>query len=151
MKIMRTQNPVWFFSGKEKQKILIATRRAESRTSGELRLHLARKARGDVQEQARVAFEKIGMTRTDERNGVLLFLCLETHQFALIGDQGIHAKVPAGFWQEEAARLGAQFKEDRFADGICESFARIGEHLAAYFPYTRMDVNELSDKISYSF
>lgn len=151
MAIERSKDPVLFFSKKEKEAIVQAIREAEKMTSGEIRVHLERKARPDIMAHAREVFEKIGMTRTQRRNGVLIFLGVASRRFAILGDRGINEKVPPTFWDEVAEGMQQSFREDRFADGIVEAILAIGEKLKEYFPYQSSDVNELSDEISFSF
>jgi len=154
MKIQRDNNPILFFSRKERKSILDSIRRAEMQTSGEVRVHLERQLRGETEEEkfqhAKEIFEKLGMTKTEARNGVLILLGIKSKRFFVLGDTGIHEKVPGGFWDEIVHEMTAFFKEDRFAEGIREGIARIGEKLKTYFPYERDDVNELPDEISFS-
>lgn len=148
--VQRDKNPILFFSSAEKKRILEAIQNAERVTSGEIRVHLERKAREPFYEHAQEVFEKLGMTKTAERNGVLIFINLAAGQFAVLGDRGINEKVPDNFWQSIAAEMQAHFKEDRFADGICAAVLAAGEKLREYFPFERTDINELSNNISYS-
>lgn len=139
-----------FFSKKEKEAILLAIKTAEKRTSGEIRLHLEKKKSHNVEARAREIFEKIGMTKTAAKNGVLIYLNTGTRQFVLLGDTGIHAKVPQNFWQEIAAQMTASFKADRFAEGLVTAIMHTGNKLKTFFPFEVNDKNELSDEISYS-
>jgi uncharacterized membrane protein len=87
------------------------------------------------------------MTKTALRNGVLIFIASEHHRFVILGDRGIHEKVPPGFWDEIAAKLTIRFKNGEFTDGIVEAINAAGEHLKQYFPRATGDVNELPDQI----
>jgi len=140
-----------FFSGKEKERIHAAIREAEKQTSGEIRVHLERKAKDDILAHAEREFERLGMARTEKRNGVLIFMGVKTKRFAVIGDKGINEKVPAGFWDEIVGLMAGHFREDEFAEGLSQGILKVGEKLAQFFPYQADDVNELPDEISYSF
>lgn len=146
---MRIAYPMFFFSGKEKAQIQSAVQAAEKNTSGEIRVHLEYKAVGPVYGHAQKVFQKIGMTKTSERNGVLIFLATHDKKFAVLGDVGINEKVPEGFWSDVVQIMQEHFKENKFAEGISEATLRIGEKLKAYFPYQANDKNELSNSISY--
>jgi len=150
MKITRSKDPILFFSKKEKEQIVSAIQKAEMNTSGEIRVHLERKAGPDIMAHARQEFERLGMARTELRNGVLIFLGVKSRRFAILGDQGIHEKVSPEFWNEIVKVMASHFKEDCFSDGIITSVNRIGEKLSTYFPYQRDDINELPDEISFS-
>ncbi len=150
MNISRSTTPILFFSKKEKEIIESAIRQAETQTSGEIRVHLERKAGDDIMEHAQKKFEKLGMAQTDARNGVLIFLGVYSKRFAILGDEGINSKVPPGFWDGIAQGMIKEFKEDRFAEGLSQAIHTIASRLAEYFPHQKEDVNELPDEISYS-
>src|SRR4051812_44197366 len=88
-----------------------AVRAAERRTSGEVRVAIVRFLFwGQVQRAAERAFLRLGMARTGERNGVLIFVAPRQRQFAVIGDVAIHQKVAPTFWSDVAARIAADLK-----------------------------------------
>ncbi len=150
MKVQRDKNPALFFSKAEKNAIINTIQEAELQTSGEIRVHLERRAREPFFEHAKEIFEKLGMTKTRERNGVLIFVGLASRRFALLGDKGIHEKVEAGFWDDVAVQMEEYFRQDQFAEGIIAAVAQIGVKLLEHFPYQRDDKNELPDAISFS-
>ena len=89
-----------FFTKEEQDQILAAIKEAEKETSGEIRIHIETTCPGDVLDRAAWIFKKLGMDKTAERNGVLFYLAVKDRKFAIIGDAGINAKVPEGFWDE---------------------------------------------------
>ena len=93
---MRISYPVFFFSRKEKKQIQEAIQEAEKNTSGEVRVHLDHKCRGSVYGHAQKVFHRIGMTKTAQRNGVLIYLATRDKKFAVLGDVGINEIVPGG-------------------------------------------------------
>ncbi|MGQ8336589.1 TPM domain-containing protein [Sunxiuqinia sp. A32] len=143
---MSVQN---FFSEEEKKQITNAIKAAELNTSGEVRVHVEAKCKGEVMDCAAYWFEKLEMHKTEQRNGVLFYLAVKDHKFAILGDAGINAKVPENFWDEIKEFMLAKFKNDQFADGLSEAILRAGEQLQFHFPYQTDDVNELSDEISF--
>ena len=146
---MRITYPMFFFSRKEKKQIVAAVREAEKNTSGEIRVHLEYRTRGPVFGHAQKVFRRIGMTKTDQRNGVLIFLATKDKKFAVLGDVGINEKVSEGFWNDVVGIMQDHFKRDKFAEGISEAVLRIGEKLKVFFPHQTNDKNELPDGISY--
>ena len=94
-------------------------------------------------------FKKLGMEKTAERNGVLFYLAVKDRKFAIIGDAGINAKVPEGFWDCISELLARNFKEGKFTEGLAEGILLAGKQLKKHFPYKKEDVNELSDEISF--
>ncbi|MGQ0720717.1 MAG: TPM domain-containing protein [Candidatus Eiseniibacteriota bacterium] len=140
--------PATFFDEDERRRIREAIAAAEARTSGEIRVHLARSSGGTPMDTARRAFEAIGMTTTSARNGVLIWLSVDDHAFAILGDRGIDEVVPDGFWNDVRARMSAAFAEGRFADGVVLAVEAAGEKLAAFFPRQPGDRDELPDDLS---
>ena len=133
----------------EEQILVEAIATAEKNTSGEIRVHIEKDCNGDVLERAKVVFEKLGMTATEARNGVLIYIAEESHKFAIIGDAGIHEKVGHDFWDHSKDLMLAHFKKGEFVEGIKEAVLSCGEALKKYFPYQKNDANELSNDISY--
>jgi uncharacterized membrane protein len=120
----------------------------ERRTSAEVRVSLASLFWGDVHRAAERAFQRLGMTATHERNGVLLFVVPARRKFAVLGDQGIHAKAGQELWERVARVLSSRFQMGEFTDGLVAGIQEIGEQLAAHFPHAgSRDVNELPDEV----
>ena len=137
-----------FISALDQQRIVQAISAAEQMTSGEIRVHIQPKAHGEIRNVAERTFERLGMTKTDLRNGVLLFIASEEQRFVILGDKGIDDKVPAGFWDEIAAKLTVRFKNGELTDGIVDAIHSAGEQLRTYFPRAANDVNELTNDIN---
>ncbi len=151
----RSDDPRKFFSPEEQQRLVAAIAAAERRTSGEIRVHVERTvpdappASGDPYARARQVFAELGMHRTAERNGVLVYLATRSRRFAVVGDEELHRRVGDGFWRDVVDLMAAAFREGRFAEGLEQGIALIGEKLREHFPHRDDDVNELSDEISF--
>ena len=138
------------FSKEDEAKIVAAICEAESKTSGEIRVHVAKQIKKSVYAEACATFEKLGMTKTQERNGILIFLVSDRKEFSIIGDLGIHQKVGGEFWDHIRNAIQDDFKKGEFAKGLVEGVLACGEALSKYFPYQSNDQNELSDVTSHS-
>ena len=138
-----------FFSKEQQAQILASVKEDELETSGEIRVHIETSLKGDVLDRTAWLFKKLGMDKTAERNGVLFYLAVGDRKFAIIGDSGINAKVPSGFWDEISELLKKNFKEGKFAEGLSEGIIMAGEQLKTHFPHRPDDVNELPDEISF--
>jgi len=133
----------------EQRRIVAAIGAAEKLTSGEIKVHIeARCPGGDAMKRATHLFDKLGLTKTRQRNGVIVYVAATDRKFALWGDQGIHEEVGSQFWSEAAARMTEAFRRGAFGDGIVGAVEAIGARLAAKFPPRADDRNELSDDIS---
>ena len=137
-----------FLASLDQQRIIEAIGTAEKMTSGEIRVHIQPKAAGEIRNVAERTFERLGMTKTALRNGVLLFIACEEQRFVILGDRGIDDKVPAGFWDDIAAKLTIRFKEGQFTDGIVDAIHSAGEELRHYFPRAEGDIDELANEIN---
>jgi len=138
-----------FFSEEAKSLIVDEVKNAEKSTSGEIRVHIENRCKGDVMDCAAFVFEKLEMHKTELRNGVLFYLAVKDHKFAIIGDAGINAAVPDNFWDEVKERMLEEFKLERFAEGLIDGIQMAGEKLKEFFPYQADDINELPDDISF--
>lgn len=138
-----------FFTPEQKKRILGAIRNAELDTSGEIRVHIEKVCPGDVLDRAAYVFGKLGIHKTELRNGVLFYLAYQNRKFAFIGDKGINAIVPDDFWDSLKMKAIIHFREGRFTEGLVEAIEATGEKLKQYFPRKQDDVNELPDEISF--
>ena len=138
-----------FFSKEQQAQILASVKEAELATSGEIRVHIETSLKGDVLDRAAWLFNKLGMDKTAEHNGVLFYLAVNDRRFAIIGDAGINAKVHTGFWDEISEQLKKNFKEGKFTEGLSEGIIMAGKQLKTHFPHMADDVNELPDEISF--
>ena len=134
----------------DEQKVKDAIRRAEHRSSGEIRVSVAPLFWGSVEKAADKAFVRMGMTGTKERNGVLFFVVPARRKFVVLGDRGIHEKVGQEFWDRVAAVLSEKFREGDFTGGLVLGIEEVGEQLAAHFPYRSDDQDELPDEVEFS-
>lgn len=139
-----------FFTDSQKKSIISAIKAAEKMTSGEIRLHVEDKCRGDIFKRTRKIFHRLKMDRTELRNGILFYLAVKNHRFAIWGDQGIHSKIDTGFWDNIRDEMEEDFKAGEFAAGIEKGIRYAGEQLKLHFPYQKDDINELPDEISFN-
>jgi len=138
-----------FFTTNEQELITQAIRDAELNTSGEVRIHIENNCKGDVLDRAAYLFKQLNMHRTKLRNGILFYLSIHDHKFAILGDMGINQQVPPTFWDEIKEEMVQQFGNERFAEGLAEGIRKAGQQLKTHFPYQKDDVNELDDDISF--
>ena len=137
------------FTKEEQKQIVQAVQSAEKNTSGEIMVHIEQRCKEDVLDRAAGVFDMLGMQKTELRNGVLFYLAVKDHKFAILGDAGINEKVPTGFWDEIKDNMLEQFKKGAFTQGLSMGIIQAGEQLKTHFPYQLDDKNELSDEISF--
>lgn len=140
-----------FFTREQQEAIVRAISEAEHATSGEIRVHIEKSCKSDVLDEAAWLFGKVGMDKTADRNGVLIYLALKERKFAIIGDTGINALVPPGFWDNIRDHMRQRFSENLFTEGLTEGIIMAGEQLKEHFPHSKTDVNEITDTISFDY
>ena len=111
-----------------------AIREAEQKTSGQIRVLISHKSVADPVAAAQKEFVRLGMTQSPERNGVLIFVAPRSHQFAVIGDEAVHAKCGDEFWRKLADAMSGYFRKSEFTPGIIHGVQKAGELLAEHFP-----------------
>lgn len=137
-----------FLTEVERARVVAAIEAAERETSGEIRVHLQSWVWGDPYKAAKRVFERLKMAQTQERNGILFFIVTSRHEFAILGDTGIHEKVGQDFWTALAHTLEVLFREGKVAEALEAAITRCGEELKRYFPCRHDDVNELGNELT---
>jgi uncharacterized membrane protein len=141
---MRRTHPRWIrrvFSHDELHALTEAIRRAEARTSGQVRVHVERHVPrhrdgtpGDPLVRARHVFAHIGMHRTHHRNAVLIYLALDDRKLAVVGDDAIHARVGDAGWRRLRDLMVERLRAGRTLDALLEGVAEVGRLLHEHFP-----------------
>lgn len=138
------------FSKQDRDILIEAIKNAEQQTSGEIQIHLESHCSGDVMDRAAEVFELLKMHQTKYRNAVLFYLAIEDHKFAILGDAGINAVVPANFWENIKDEMIVHFKNEAYTEGLRLGIEMAGLQLKAHFPFDQKgDHNELPDEISF--
>jgi uncharacterized membrane protein len=136
------------FSEAQIAAIEAAIGQAERKTSGEIRLYIEDHSEDEVLDRAAFLFDKLGMCSTEQRNGVLIYMAVKDHTFAILGDAGINAVVPDDFWDRIKDDMAACFKKGEFEKGLTEGILAAGRALAAHFPPAADGgTNELDNEI----
>ena len=138
-----------FLTIEEETMVVQAIQSAEHRTGGEIRVHIESNCKGNVLDRAASLFKSLKMHETALRNGVLIYLSTDDRKFAIIGDSGINAVVPAGYWDDVKDLMIGNFSKGALVQGFVLGIEKVGEKLKEFFPYQENDVNELPDEISY--
>jgi len=139
-----------FLTKQEEEKIIAAIQKAETATSGEIRVHFEKNLDKDCLERAQELFFYLKMENTKDKNGVLFYVAVDDHQFAIIGDEGIDKVVPDDFWESVKNIVVNEFAKGNNANGLVMGILEAGQKLQQYFPYQKDDINEISDEISTS-
>lgn len=137
-----------FLSDGDEQEIIQAIAKAELNTSGEIRVHIEDHCDLDVLERAKQVFFELEMDKTAARNGVLFYVGVSDHTFAILGDEGIDKVVEGTFWDSTKNIVIENFKKQQYKQGLIDGILQAGERLKKFFPLLEDDTNELSNEIS---
>lgn len=137
------------FSHEQQKAIIQAIKEAETNTSGEIQVHIEKHCKGDVLDRAADVFATLKMHTTRLRNGVLFYIAVKDHKFAILGDAGINSVVPHNFWEDIKNMMELHFKKGEFTEGLSNGILQAGRQLKQHFPIHKDDKNELSDDISF--
>jgi uncharacterized membrane protein len=99
-------------------------------------------------ERAREVFVALGMHRTAQRSGVLVYLAVEDRKLAIIGDEGIHTRVGDDYWTGVRDRMVERLRAGAVRDALIGAVTEVGATLARFFPRRPDDVDELPDDMS---
>ena len=136
-----------YFSEDELKDIQQAADAVESRTVGEIVLSFRNKKSlieklYSNHELALKDFETLGVYKTAERTGVLIFIIFEEKYYDIIADEGIYAKIPDETWNKMEEKLKEEFRNKNYAAGIIALINEMGDVLAKEFPARAGAVND---------
>ena len=103
-----------------------------------------------MEQLARHEFVHLGMMKTKERTGILIFILLESKEFFILADEHINQEVAPRSWDSIARAMAARFAKKEFRLGLLDSVRSVGDHLAEHFPAKPGDKNELSNEVDIS-
>ncbi len=137
-----------FLTAEEEKEVIAAIRTAEMNTSGEIRVHIEKTSKIDVYQRALEVFHLLKMDNTKLRNGVLIYVAVQDHNFVILGDEGINQVVESDFWECTKNTIQSHFKKGHFKQGLVDGILNSGKQLETFFPWVSGDRNELPDDIS---
>lgn len=97
---------------------------------------------------AQAAFFELGVSRTKQRNGVLIYVAALERAAVLVPDVGVDPKRLGGAWTDVAQKLDRAVRLDADPERFAAAVVELGEVLAGPFPRAHDDVNELPDAVS---
>ncbi|HET9161336.1 MAG TPA: TPM domain-containing protein [Caulobacteraceae bacterium] len=89
----------------------------------------------------------LGLHRTRDRTGVLLYVSEAERRAEVFADDGVYARAPPEVWGEVVDRLIAGLKRGAPADGFVSAVERTGEILSACLPPRTDDADELPNDL----
>ena len=151
-------HPDWVrrtFSDRDLDDIAVAIARVEATAAAEVRVHLEQRVRHawlrapDALLRAKALFRRLGMHRTRQRNGVLVYLALDDHKLAIVGDEAIHARVGEGYWVGVRDTLVQHLRTGSAGEAVVRVVEDLGHVLRQHFPRSPGDApGDLPNQVS---
>ena len=131
-----------FLTAEQEQAIVLAIKSAEKNTSGEIRVHIEKNTEKPPMDRALEVFYFLKMDATELKNGVLIYIAVESKKFAILGDEDINKLVPENFWDTEKDIILTHFKNKAFTLGLEKAILEVGKKLKEFFPSKSDDTND---------
>ena len=133
-------------------KIAAAIAAVEKETSAEIRVSIKEERDHDeaglsIEDIAKREFLRLGMDKTADKHGILLFILFEEHKFYVYGDTGIHERVHPETWQDVADTLKEHFKHSHYEQGIQDALKKIVLHVHTAFGFVTGTTRELNNEV----
>jgi uncharacterized membrane protein len=124
----------------------------EKKTAGEIRVSIKERKsfpqrNKSLKQIAEEEFFRLGMDKTRDDTGILIFLLLKERQFYILADKGINEKVEPNTWDSIKEKMQDMFSKGEFSKGIIHGVEEVGKILSKHFPVKPDDKNELSNRI----
>jgi uncharacterized membrane protein len=141
-----------FISDDELLRITNKIKEYEKLTAGEICVSIKEKKtffqkRKTVGDLAKQEFARLGIGKTRDKTGILIYMILEERQFYILADSAINNKVTGNTWHKIKDSMQEYFLKGMFAKGIIHGVEETGKVLAEHFPVKPDDTNEISDKV----
>jgi len=141
-----------FVNDDELLRITNKIREYEKLTAGEICVSIREKKtffqrRKSVNELAKQEFARLGIGKTRDKTGVLIYILLEEKQFYILADSAINSKVKENTWHKIKDGIQEFFMKGMFAKGILHGVEETGKVLAEHFPVRPDDINEIPDRV----
>jgi putative membrane protein len=141
-----------FVNDDELLRITNKIREYEKITAGEICVRIKEhksffQKRLSVDKLAKREFARLGIGKTRDKTGVLIYILLGERQFFILADSAINNKVTQSTWHTIKDGMQEFFVKGMFAKGILHGVEETGKVLAEHFPVKPDDTNEIPDRV----
>ena len=141
-----------FVNDDELLRITNKIRECEKRTAGEICVSIKEhktflQRRTPVAELAKREFVRLGIGKTRDKTGILIYILLGERQFFILADTAINKMVTENTWHKIKDGMQEFFIKGMFAKGIIYGVEETGKVLTEHFPVKPDDKNEISDSV----
>lgn len=100
-----------------------------------------------VKKMAEKEFLRLGLGKTRDKTGILIYILLEEKQFFILADSAINNLVAENTWDSIKDEMQLSFRRGMFSKGVINGVEQVGKILSAHFPVKPDDTNEIPDKV----
>lgn len=141
-----------YFNDDELLRISNKIKEAEKITSGEIAVSIREyksffEEKKPLRQLAEREYLRLGINKTKEGTGVLIFLLLSERQFYILADDNINKLTGEKVWNEIKNIMQEKFVRGEFCKGILFGIDEIGKILSQHFPIRTDDTNEISNRV----
>ena len=141
-----------FFDDDELLRISNKIKEMEKNTAGEICVSIKERRsflqkKKTLRQLAEEEFYRLGIAKTRDDTGILIFIILEDRQFYILADKGINEKVQPDTWNSIKDSMQEKFLQGEFCKGILLGIEEVGKKLSVHFPIKPDDTNELSNRV----
>ncbi len=144
----------------DKKLITEAVQKAEQLTEAEIKVIIEKRA-GNIltrfnfllsrkkisKRRARQMFNRFGLSKSKNRNAVLLYFALQEKRFEILADEGAHDILGQKLLDNIATEITSSFAKSGINDGvIVKSIDIIAKKMARVYPSTGNTENNISDE-----
>lgn len=92
-------------------------------------------------------FLELGLSSTQDRTGVMLFVAVAEHYVEILADRGVHARVGTDVWERIIADFTRTIRSGHVADGFVQAIEACAGAMAGPCPGRAADRNELPNRL----
>lgn len=101
----------------------------------------------EVHEAAMVNFHTLGLHRTRDMTGIIIFVSVFERKVWILADKGINDKVNPEIWKTVASALSQGIREGKPGESLCQAVKSCGEIVVERFPVKADDTDELPNLV----
>lgn len=140
--------PKSLFGFKAEMKLVNAIKLAESKTSCEIRIHIAPTLTENPEIYIEKIFNRLRIERTKCHNGCLVAFGTIDKEVQIYPDLEIRVKISWDYFNDIKEMIKESLDKETYVDSICNAMVKLGNKLATIFPIED-NINELPDNIDF--
>jgi uncharacterized membrane protein len=124
-----------FLNRLEHERVHRAVQSAEKDTSVRIVVYISHRRVTDPMKAGHQAFKKLKLETEQEKAGLLFFIAPQSRKFAVLGGTALHEKLGQAWWDRLVQVLSADFRREKFTDGLVSVLDEIAPALKLHFPF----------------